>query len=84
MPKHIEAIVTRVPFRDADSAQLAATPPTPIRAGPPGRPVHELPDLAPRERVVELRLRVMSGEYNRPEVVEAVARILVSELVIPG
>jgi hypothetical protein len=84
MPKHIEAIVTRVPFRDADSAQLAATPPIPVRAAPPVTPVYGLPDLAPQERVTELRLRVMSGVYNRHEVVEAVAHVLVSGIAIRG
>jgi hypothetical protein len=84
MPKHIEAIVTRVPFRDAGSAQLAPTPPIPVRAAPPVTPLYGLPDLAPQERVTELRSRVTSGVYNHREVVEAVAHALVSGFAIRG
>ncbi len=41
-------------------------------------PVRELPGLAPDERVAELRLRVRSGMYSHPAVLEHVARVLVA------
>lgn len=78
MTKHIESIVPRMPVRDADR------PPAPreverssdSRLVGPLVPVHEIPDLSPKERAAELRLRVQSGVYGKPSVVEEVARAM--------
>jgi len=83
MPKHIESIVTRMPIRDADRFPSACvpscSPSSRTRAPRPLVPVCDLPDLAPEERVAELRIRVRSGMYGSREVVEQVARRLVLE-----
>ena len=63
MTKHIEFIVSRPPVRDADRVPLV--------------PVRELAGLTRDERTFELRLRVRSGAYSRPTVVEQVARAIV-------
>jgi len=74
MTKHIESIVPRLPVRDADRATVvrhverSSNP----RLADPLIPVHEIPGLAPDERVALLRLRVQSGVYGRPGVVEQV------------
>lgn len=79
MTKHIESPILRLPVRDADRApaQRPAEPQSSDaqRIGPL-IPVHELPGLAPDERVAELRLRVQSGVYARTAVVEQVARVM--------
>lgn len=80
MTKHIESIVPRLPVRDADRApvQRPAEPrPSHAQRIGPLIPVHEIPGLAPDERVAELRLRVQSGVYARPAAVEQVARAMV-------
>jgi len=79
MTKHIESLVLRVPVRDADRkppSSRAEPAPTPPRATGALIPVHEIPGLGPDERVEELRLRVRSGVYARPAVVEQVARAM--------
>jgi len=79
MTKHIEYMVPREAVRDADRAPAErATDRQPSGAGSVGPliPVHEIPDLAPDERIAELRLRVQSGVYGRPRVVEQVARTM--------
>lgn len=79
-PTHIETIVTRTPIRDADGACPDAShsrPPATLVPAHLPPPVREIPDLAPEERVAELRLRIMSGMYERPEMMEAVARRMV-------
>lgn len=77
MPKQIESIVTRTPVRSADRP-YSEQPPNrrPAAPGPPRPlvPVYELSDLAPEQRVAELRLRVMNGVYGTREAVEQVAR----------
>ena len=77
MTKHIESIVLRLPVRDADRApaqRVAGLSPTSSPQVGPLIPVHEIPGLAPDERIAELRLRVRSGVYARPGVAEQVAR----------
>ena len=76
MTKHIESMLPQVPVRDADRApaqrqvdRQAVT----VHTTGPLIPVHEIPGLRPEERMAELRLRVWSGVYGRPEVVEQVA-----------
>jgi len=80
MTKHIESTVLRLPVRDADRAP--ARRPADQQSAAAGDvgpliPVHEIPGLAPHERAAELRLRVRSGVYGRPSVVEQVARAVV-------
>jgi len=80
MTKHIESIVPRLPVRDADRAPArrpAERQPSGAQNIRPLIPVHEIPGLAPEERVAELRLRIRSGVYARPSVVEQVARAIV-------
>ena len=79
MTKHKESTVLRLPVRDADRAP--APRPAEREHGDAPRvgpliPVHEIPGLAPRDRVAELRLRVQSGMYSRHAVVEQVARMV--------
>ena len=78
MSKHIESIVPRLPVRDADRApgQRPAAEQPSARRTEPLVPVHEIPGLAPHERIGELRLRVQSGVYARHAVVEQVARTM--------
>lgn len=79
MTKHIESLVPRVPVRDADR-KSTSTPaeqvPASVQTTGPLIPVHEIPGLRPDERVAELRLRVRSGVYARPAVIEQVARAM--------
>jgi hypothetical protein len=75
MTKHIESIVPRLPVRDADRSpvtQVVERSSGPRRVGPLV-PVYEIPGLGPDERIAELRLRVRSGVYGEPSVVEQVA-----------
>lgn len=79
MTKHIESIVPRPPVRDAD--RPPTTPAAEQRSSKPRRvgplvPVYELTGLDPDERVAELRLRVQSGVYGTPSVMEQVARAM--------
>lgn len=79
MTKHIESLVPRVPVRDADRkppSNRTEQVPTAARSSGALIPVHEIPGLKPDERVEELRLRVRSGVYARPAVVEQVARAM--------
>ena len=79
MSKHIESIIPRVPVRDADRApgiRPTDRQPTTAHTTGPLVPVHLIPGLGPDERVEELRLRVRSGVYARPAVVEQVARTM--------
>lgn len=41
-------------------------------------PVREIPGLAPDERVAELQLRLRTGMYSHPAVLEQVVRALVA------
>jgi hypothetical protein len=80
MTKHIESTVLRLPVRDADrvpARRPAEQLPTVARHIGPLIPVHEIPGLAPEQRTAELRLRVQSGVYGRPSVVDQVARAVV-------
>ena len=78
MTKHIESIVPRLPVRDADRAPVVREVERSSSPRPTGPliPVHEIPGLAPDERVAELRLRVASGMYGKSGVVEQVARAM--------
>ena len=78
MTKHIESMVPQVPVRDADRARAQHSTDRQPTAHTAGLlvPVHRIPGLRPDERVAELRLRVRSGVYGRPEVVEQVARAM--------
>jgi hypothetical protein len=79
MTKHIESLVPRVPVRDADRkppSSRAEQAPASAHSTSVLIPVHEIPGLGPDERVEELRLRVRSGVYGRPAVVEQVARAM--------
>jgi len=79
MTKHIESTVLRLPVRDADRAPAQRVTERHRSDAPrvgPLIPVHEIPGLAPHERAAELRLRVQSGVYARPAVVEQVARVM--------
>ena len=78
MTKHFESIVPRPPVRDADRspATRAAERSSDPRPVGPLIPVSQIPGLAPDERVAELRLRVQSGVYGTPNVVEQVARAM--------
>ena len=81
MTKHIESVVPRGPVRDADRTpelRPAGLAPSLVQTTGPLVPVHEIPGLRPEERVEELRLRVRSGVYGRPAVVEQVARAMCS------
>lgn len=86
MTKHIEFIVPRMPVRDADRApatRIGERTSMPRLTGPL-IPVHEIPGLAPHERVAELRLRVQGGAYAKPSVVEQVARAMHARGLQPG
>ena len=80
MTKHIESTVLRLPVRDADrvpARRPAEQLPIGARHIGPLIPVREIPGLAPDQRTAELRLRLQSGVYGRPSVVEQVARAVV-------
>lgn len=79
MTKHIESLVPRVPVRDADRMPTQRSVnrlPATVHTTGTLVPVHEIAGLRPEERVAELRLRVQSGVYARPAVVEQVARAM--------
>jgi hypothetical protein len=79
MSKHIESVVPCVPVRDADrlpASQPDELTPSMVQTTGPLIPVHQIPGLKPEERVEELRLRVRSGVYSHPAVVEQVARTM--------
>lgn len=79
MTKHIESLVPRVLVRDADRGPVtrpSGEAPPPVHTTGVLVPVHQIPGLRPEERVEELRLRVRSGVYARPAVVELVARAM--------
>lgn len=79
MSKHIESMIPRMPVRDADRATSDCPDdrqPTAVHTTGSLIPVHQIPGLRPEERVEELRLRVRSGVYSRPAVVEQAARAI--------
>ena len=84
MPKYVESIVTRIPVRDADRMPATERCSSQAVASRPLVPVFQIPGLAPDERVAELRLRVSSGLYSTPIVVEQVARQMVLDASMAG
>ena len=79
MTKHIESLVPRALVRNADRGPVSrpsGEAPSPVHTTGALIPVHQIPGLRPEERVEELRLRVRSGVYARPAVVEQVARAI--------